>query len=380
MAITQINDPFARGGGNVVGSQFGQTLADNLNNLAVAKSQQLAQHKLSNVFNQLGLPGNQLGQLPEQDRQLVLKELLGEYGVGAPSGQDQLMQLLMGQQQQPNMMGQQGQQLPTMGMRLGSRALKRQHELGKEERSQLHTLEKAERPYYDKTVQEYDSSKATLNDLDRLTNLINKGTVVNPTEDHIQRWLSGLFKVNLKDLRGADTEEFEKIVSGFIKNAKSMFGSRVTDYDLQSFMKTLPTLATSHEGKMRLIGSMKAAAEAQQLKYKALKSLIKANGGRIPPYAGLMVDEMIQPELDDLSKRFISGDIAPALSPEAKKASNRNWYLRPLKVLGGLVPSKAQVAGGIVGSAIPGIGPVGGGIVGSALEGLLKHSGGGEEF
>lgn len=222
--------------------------------------------------------------------------------------------------------------------------------------------EQAERPFYQKTLDQYESSRSTLNDVNRLTNLINKGKIVNPTEDHMQRYLSSIFKINLKDLRGADTEEFEKITAGFIKNAKQWFGSRVTNYDLESFMKTLPQLSTSHEGKMRILGSMKAAAQAQQLKYDALRHLMKQNGGRIPPYAQLQVEELIKPELDALSEQFVNGSTAPQLSQEAIEGSNRGWWMRPAKAF-------ITAPGLSRGSGIPGAGALTD-LAGKAFKGL----------
>lgn len=198
-------------------------------------------------------------------------------------------------------------------------------------KQQKHELEKAERPYYQTVVDQYQTSHAELGDLKRLEHLINQGKVVNPTEDHMQRWLSGALKINLKDLRGADTEEYEKIVAGFIKNAKKIFGARVTNFDLKAFMKTLPELSTSHEGKMRLISSMKAAVEAQQLRYKELKKLMKENDGHIPPYAQMKVEERIKPQIDKYLQQFISGNSVTPLSKEALAGSQRGWWMRPAK-------------------------------------------------
>jgi hypothetical protein len=188
-----------------------------------------------------------------------------------------------------------------------------------------------ERPYYEEMQKDHEASRTTLNDLGRLTNLINKGDVVNPTEDHMYRWAARTLKVNLKDLRGADTEEFEKIVAGFIKNAKNWFGSRVTNYDLESFLKTLPGLTNTHEGKMRLIGSMKAAALAQQIRYDAFRDLMRLNNDHLPPYAKMKVDEMTNDAIEALSKQFISGDLTPKLSPEAIAGMKRNQWMRWVK-------------------------------------------------
>lgn len=192
----------------------------------------------------------------------------------------------------------------------------------------MHDQEKEERPYYEETLKDYKHSKDTLQDVKAVIKLINSGELINPTEDHIQRWLSGALKINLKDLRGATTEQFNKIVKSFVKNAKSWFGARITDRDLKVFMETLPELSMSHEGKMRLLGSMIAAATAQQIRYSAMKDLMDMNGGHLPPYAKLKAEEMASPYLDDLANQFVNGNLTPPLSKAAEESMLRNQWMR----------------------------------------------------
>lgn len=327
---------------------------------------QQAGQELMQQFNQPYQPINQMD--------LVQRALSGQQGPGL-NANEAMYKYLQGLQQQqtplqqpaPTRPQQQIKQQEPIAQRpfrarnaplLQSPADKRQ------EAKERFQQEQAERPFYQETVDQYGASHSTLNDVNRLVKLINAGKIVNPTEDHMQRYLSSIFKINLKDLRGADTEEFEKITAGFIKNAKQWFGSRVTNYDLESFMKTLPQLSTSHEGKMRILGSMKAAAEAQQLKYKALRQLMKENGGRIPPYAQLQVEEMIAPQLEALSNQFVNGTTATQLSQQAVQGENRGWWMRPAKAfLTG--PGLAR------GSGIPGAGALTD-LAGNVIKGALK--------
>lgn len=101
-----------------------------------------------------------------------------------------------------------------------------------------------------------------------------------------------------------DTEEFEKLSANFIKGAKSIFGSRITDQDLRAFMQTVPQLSNTEAGKKAIIKNIKILNEAAHVKYKVMKEIIEANGGRRPANLALLVDEFSAPQLDRLAQEF----------------------------------------------------------------------------
>lgn len=340
MAITQIQDPFARGVGGLAGSQLGQVLSDNLTNIAASKAQQLKQQQMSGLYNQLGLPGNQLAYLPEQDRQMVLQELLGEYGV-APQ-QNPLMSLLMqqpgaqqafnnqvginnaaGQQPQPSYAQvastdrPEGRQVPMQGMqlpmqRMGSKALARSQKLNtamlKEAYAEQKASEKETLPYYKDIIKQAHAAKNNDKRLDRMEQLIKTSKLSNPTFASALKTLSkGIFGfgIDLSSLMNPESQEFEKLSNDFIREAKEIFGGgRLTDADLNAFLKIIPTLSLSNEGKLRVMENMRQVNEAAKIKENALKEIIKANGGKRPRNLELMVDEITQPQIDALADQF----------------------------------------------------------------------------
>lgn len=106
-------------------------------------------------------------------------------------------------------------------------------------------------------------------------------------------------------LTSPNTEEFEKLSSSFVKQAKSIFGSRITDKDLEAFMKTIPTLAQTDKGKRAIIDNMRVFNKAAQIKYKAYKDIIKENNNKIPEDLEFQVEERSKPELDKISEKFL---------------------------------------------------------------------------
>jgi DNA repair protein RadC len=99
-------------------------------------------------------------------------------------------------------------------------------------------------------------------------------------------------------------EEFEKLSNDFIKDAKSIFGPRITDADLKAFMATIPTLGQTDEGKLAIINNMKMFNKASRVRAEAVKEIIRENGNKRPANLQLMVEERIRPQLDQLSQEF----------------------------------------------------------------------------
>lgn len=103
-----------------------------------------------------------------------------------------------------------------------------------------------------------------------------------------------------------NTEEFEKLSNQFIRGAKSVFGSRITDADLKAYMSQIPTLANTDAGKRAIISDMKIANDAELIREKYMKQIIKENKGKRPADLAIQVEDRAKPELDLLAKRFIN--------------------------------------------------------------------------
>ena len=119
--------------------------------------------------------------------------------------------------------------------------------------------------------------------------------------------LGSVFRA-LQKQTSPNLEEFEKLSSDFIKGAKAIFGARITDKDLEYFFNTIPTLSQTDAGKKKILRNIKTLTEASHLEYKTMKEIIKENGGKRPGNLALLVQERMQPDLDILSQKFISGD------------------------------------------------------------------------
>lgn len=102
----------------------------------------------------------------------------------------------------------------------------------------------------------------------------------------------------------SDTEEFEKLSADFLKDAKGIFGGRITNADLLAFFQTVPTLNQTQHGRLKIIKNMKAFNEAAIAEYDALQEVVKENGGKRPDDLAFLVQKRAQEKIDKAAKEF----------------------------------------------------------------------------
>lgn len=117
--------------------------------------------------------------------------------------------------------------------------------------------------------------------------------------------LAGAAKTFIKS-GSPDVEEFEKLSTEFVKNAKQYFGSRITEREVQLFMNTIPTLMQTDAGKKKVIENIRSLNELVDIEAKAARSIIKENGGIPPIDLEQQVQDKISKRLDKVAKEFIT--------------------------------------------------------------------------
>src|SRR6185503_2448303 len=76
-----------------------------------------------------------------------------------------------------------------------------------------------------------------------------------------------------------ELQRYVKTINDFTTSAKDSYGSRVTNFDLAQFMKRLPTLANSEEGRRQILEQMRVITEINELREKSLIDTIDTHGG-----------------------------------------------------------------------------------------------------
>lgn len=136
--------------------------------------------------------------------------------------------------------------------------------------------------------------------LGKLYNLAKKGNLVHPLT------YSALKKVglDLPAFMNADTQQFDELVTNFLRDAKNIFGSRVTNYEMSTFIKSIPSLQNTDAGKMKIIKNLKIYNAATKLRAQEMRKIIKENKNIPPLDLREQLEERIGGKLDKLSKLF----------------------------------------------------------------------------
>jgi hypothetical protein len=111
---------------------------------------------------------------------------------------------------------------------------------------------------------------------------------------------------SIQRVTSPDTEEFEKLSNQFVNGVKQIFGGRVAVEEMKAFMSTIPTLSNTDAGKKKIINGMKVANEAEHIRAKNMKDIIKENKGKRPLNLPELVEERSADELDKLAKKFLA--------------------------------------------------------------------------
>jgi len=168
---------------------------------------------------------------------------------------------------------------------------------------------------------------------DQLERLNNSGKLPEDFGRLNVNWTTG--DIKLPFLANPETQQFVKTINDFTVAAKDTFGARVTNFELGAFMKRLPTLANSTEGRRLILAQMKAMKNLDRLYDDSIKQVYRkygtqnidrANVERIAEDLRKDDEEKLKKDFEDSVKsqevydarsRAPDGKI-PAISPDGK--------------------------------------------------------------
>lgn len=119
-----------------------------------------------------------------------------------------------------------------------------------------------------------------------------------------------------------DAQEAAKLLVDLTSNIKDTYGSRVTNFDLQTYMRKLPTLLNSPEGRQRVLRDLQMMNKVTQMHNKGIMDIFEEHGGtdKIPySKAQALFEKSHRAELNEFKKEFVSPKGAMAERPDAAK-------------------------------------------------------------
>lgn len=140
--------------------------------------------------------------------------------------------------------------------------------------------------------------------LDRMEQLSEKNDISTPAMMKVLDTVG----LPIGILANPETEEYRKLETDFIRDARDIFpGGRITNYEIQSYLKTIPTLMNSKDGRKAIIHNRKLLNEAKKVRYDEYKNIIKENGGKKPPNLSIMLEERIAGKIMEIEDKFKEG-------------------------------------------------------------------------
>jgi len=181
-----------------------------------------------------------------------------------------------------------------------------------QERSREVEAFKSTNEYREKILSDYEASKSTINRLNRLETLNKENKLTTP----LMAKLSEHLGIPLSVLSNPASEEFQKVSQDLMSNITKYYGNRILQVEVENFLKTIPTLMNSKEGKERVIKNMKLLLEPSKIAYDAYKEVGKESG-KTPMDLHEKVLEKMEPKLEKLAEEFKrgSGSFAIMIDP-----------------------------------------------------------------
>lgn len=322
MAI-QIIRPDRPSVAELLGTGLGTGLGQGLQMLAQQRLGEMAQRRqmarATQGLQALGIPqqeASQLALLPEKLQSDVIKSYLG--GAEAVGLQQALGALGVGPQPQipteriediaPERMAER----PTFQEILREPRLspKAQLDVAKLQQKQAFQQAKERREAFKETKAErkdiIDKAKADKENMmriERMETLNETGRLTNPLLYSVLKKTGLDFPVLLTP----ESQEFKKLTIDFLKDAKKIFGARVTNFEAEKFLESIPSLSQTKEGRRRVIRNLKLLYQGSQAKEQALRQVLRENRGTPPLDLLEKVNQIAEPQIDALASEFKQG-------------------------------------------------------------------------
>jgi hypothetical protein len=114
-----------------------------------------------------------------------------------------------------------------------------------------------------------------------------------------------------QSLLSPDAQESVKLVTDEIKGAKDTFGSRVTNFDASTYLKTLPNLLNTAEGRRRVLRDLRIINKLNRMHGEGVLEIIDKYGGPSKisiSKAERMYKKQNAKKIEEIRKEFINPD------------------------------------------------------------------------
>jgi hypothetical protein len=171
--------------------------------------------------------------------------------------------------------------------------------------------------YVQGILQGYESARVSKANLARMRKLEQGGELAGP----YSKLISQATGIPISILGNPKSEEFEKLVSQRGLNVAQAYGfGRILQTEYENFLKTIPTLMNSQEGRKRIGDTLEYFDNIAEARYNTLNQIMKQNGGRRPQNLQEQVTARMAPYYDKAEEVLVYGsELINMISPDGKK-------------------------------------------------------------
>lgn len=170
-------------------------------------------------------------------------------------------------------------------------------------RKEIREERKELKPEVDKIIHGYESAQISKASLDKMEQLEADDKLAGP-------WLSKLSDMTgipISTLSNASTEEFEKVVAQRgLKVAEAYGFGRILQTEYENFLKTIPNLMNSPEGRKRIREGLRYFDNLAVKRYEIFKDIKKKSKGKLPLDLAEQVTERMESEFEKEREKYLS--------------------------------------------------------------------------
>lgn len=172
----------------------------------------------------------------------------------------------------------------------------------------------------ERSKQEFKEKEIALHETKELREEINQGFKTAKMNEQIYKRMEALNKedlvapmtaklserlgIPLSVLGNPSSEEFDKLSNTLSREVSSIYKGRILQSEFQNFLKQIPTLLNSKEGRSRILETLRMIDKPKELYHKAYREVVKENKGKIPLDLNERIIDKVEPELDKLAENF----------------------------------------------------------------------------
>ena len=155
-------------------------------------------------------------------------------------------------------------------------------------------------------VNDYESAKNEDFRLDRMEKL-NKEKGEKKVITPLMAKTMEFFGLPLGILSNPQSEEYAKLEADFVRDVSKVFPGQIRVYEIQAYLRTVPTLMNSPEGREAVIRNRKLMNEAKKVRYDEYKKILKENNGRKPRNLDQLIEERTGDKIRKIGQEFTEG-------------------------------------------------------------------------